>query len=267
MLQWYVAEKRHRARGTRVFPSFESAVDFSAHSLMFPKKRRTATNIVRRHLVQRKAEDAGGGRGQREKQGGGGGEKARAGEDTSTWHFTHDRRTYGQLQPVKLSEEQNAALLRGVRCPILTIVDTHGMWARRVREDTVSGPGNDPRSSAPPSCQYQTHSRCSSSSSSSSLTEAEAEAEAEAVAAEAAEAALDVAFEHARQQRRACIRTSITERDVARGGHHLHSDRPEQSCALVLEWMAGIGIDVGVHASGDGGSYVVGGGVRGEARL
>lgn len=100
--EWMRSDAKNSSRPTRVFSSLAEAVDFNEKSELFPKSRETAMNIVSRHVVQKQ---------------------------DGKWHFTHDARTYGQNQPVKLSEEQNHSFLAGVTGPVLSIIDKNGFYS------------------------------------------------------------------------------------------------------------------------------------------
>jgi len=83
---------RNDGKGLRVFNSLEDAIQMNAHNEIFPKVRSTAENIVLRHITQR---------------------------PDGKWTFTHDRRTYGQLEPLCMTEDVQMELLRSIECPVL----------------------------------------------------------------------------------------------------------------------------------------------------
>lgn len=89
---WKRAQKNFVRKAT-VFPTFEAAVDASASNPFFPKTRESARCIVRRHLVPCKG----------------------------GWTFTHDVRTYGQNQPLHISEGQLREYIREIEAPVLMI--------------------------------------------------------------------------------------------------------------------------------------------------
>ena len=90
----YETLHRNYARTPRIFKTIDEAVDANAHSADFPKSRRTARNIVKRHL--------------RPCNGG--------------FTFTHDPRTYSMQQFLSITEKQTREFLEGIECPVLQIL-------------------------------------------------------------------------------------------------------------------------------------------------
>eukprot|EP01064_Diplonema_japonicum_P000273 TRINITY_DN1019_c0_g1_i2.p1 TRINITY_DN1019_c0_g1~~TRINITY_DN1019_c0_g1_i2.p1 ORF type:complete len:332 (+),score=76.30 TRINITY_DN1019_c0_g1_i2:41-997(+) len=82
-------------RKLRVFKTFEEAVQHTQHNKAFPKTKKTAENIVRRHVQQ---------------------------ESNGSWVFTHDPRQYGHRQAVKLSHDMQMRMLSSVKSPCLSLV-------------------------------------------------------------------------------------------------------------------------------------------------
>jgi hypothetical protein len=87
-------QKRNRQRIMKKFNTVEEAVEANANNEVFKKSTITARNIVMRHI---RPHPSGG------------------------FTFTHDMRTYGQVQYVCLTEEQTRAFLRGIECQVLKI--------------------------------------------------------------------------------------------------------------------------------------------------
>ena len=87
--------KKNIRRSPRVFATFQEAVDANMNNPWFKKSESTARNIVKRHL--------------RPCPGG--------------YTFTHDVRTYGQLQYLHLTEEPLRDFLSSITSPILQMLD------------------------------------------------------------------------------------------------------------------------------------------------
>ena len=88
--------KKNATRSPRVFPTLEDAVTANFEHPMFPKTLETATNIVLRHVKPL--------------------------VDGTGVTFTHDVRTYGQMQYTFLSEHGLRELLSSISCPVLKIM-------------------------------------------------------------------------------------------------------------------------------------------------
>lgn len=91
---WEMFKKNH-TRQPRVFASLDEAVDASVDHVVFKKSVRGATNIVKRHT------------------------RPCPGGIT----FTHDVRTYGQLQCVHMKLDHYREFLGSIRAPVLQVMD------------------------------------------------------------------------------------------------------------------------------------------------
>lgn len=96
MRQAWAMNKKNATRTSRVFATFEEAVDANMNNPWFKKTKTTATNIVKRHLRPTK----------------------------NGFTFTHDTRTYGQKQFLHINEIQCRQFISEIECPILVMLDS-----------------------------------------------------------------------------------------------------------------------------------------------
>ena len=86
---------QRKDRKTRIFSTFDEAVEHNWKNEMFPKRNRsTAVNIVKRHIKQL---------------------------PDGTWTFIHDPRIYNQKQMMQISLEGATQVVRELKCPVLRI--------------------------------------------------------------------------------------------------------------------------------------------------
>ena len=88
--------KKNATRKPRVFDNLEEAIKANYENVMFPKTRESATNIVLRHV--------------------------KPVVNGTGVTFTHDVRTYGQMQYTFLSEHGLRELLSSISCPVVKIM-------------------------------------------------------------------------------------------------------------------------------------------------
>ncbi len=184
----YDTDALNRRRKARVFASLRDVVVHNYGNKLFPKRMLTAAAIARRHALPLQ---------------------------DGTWTFSHDVRTYGETQPLRLSPRQVQQFLANLTVPTLLVMGTKsriGAWALKDKAEAMSAFREHASASFPDDALAQ-----------ESFLSFHEQRWAE--------------FQHRLQS----VGTRIHVQWCEGGQHHCHSDQPGPVSSIVLKWMENTG--------------------------